>query len=92
MSQHDGQDGSGKTNGPTIGRGTTLHPGVQAASGRLEETDNFEMRANHADMQAHIGRQLRAVYTEIVEEPVPDRLLQVLEKLAALERPQNGGL
>jgi hypothetical protein len=35
-----------------------------------------------ADLQAHIGRQLRAVYDEVVNEPVPDRFLELLEELA----------
>jgi hypothetical protein len=34
-----------------------------------------------ADLQAHIGRQLRAVYNEVVNEPVPDRFIKLLEEL-----------
>jgi hypothetical protein len=34
-----------------------------------------------AGLQAHIGRQLRAVYDEVVEEGVPDRFLRLLEEL-----------
>ena len=34
------------------------------------------------DLQAHIGRELRAAYQRIVEEPVPDRFLALLESLA----------
>jgi len=37
------------------------------------------------DVQAHLGRQLRAVYDEMASEPVPDRFIQLLE---ALERKQ----
>jgi len=33
------------------------------------------------DLQAHIGRQLRAVYEEVVNEEVPDRFRQLLEEL-----------
>ena len=32
-------------------------------------------------LQAHIGRQLRAMYDEVIQEPVPDRFLQLLEGL-----------
>jgi hypothetical protein len=39
------------------------------------------------DLQAHIGRQLRAVYDEVVNEPVPDRFLRLLEEL---ERKKSG--
>ena len=34
-----------------------------------------------AELQAHIGRQLRAVYDEVVNEAVPDRFRQLLEEL-----------
>jgi hypothetical protein len=42
-----------------------------------------------ADLQAVIGQQLRAVYHEILNEPVPDRFVQLLEQLAtkAADRP-----
>lgn len=40
------------------------------------------------DLQSHIGRQLRAVYDEIVNEPVPDRFLKLLEELE-LQRTDN---
>ena len=33
------------------------------------------------ELQGYIGRQLRAVYDEIVNEPVPDRFVQLLEEL-----------
>jgi hypothetical protein len=34
-----------------------------------------------ANLQAHIGRQLRAAFDEIAREPVPDRFLQLLKDL-----------
>jgi anti-sigma factor NepR-like protein len=34
-----------------------------------------------AELQAHIGRQLRAVYDEIAHQPVPERFLALLEEL-----------
>ena len=39
------------------------------------------------ELQDHIGIQLRAVYNEILNEPVPDRFLKLL---ADLERKQGG--
>ena len=33
------------------------------------------------DLQAHIGRQLRAMYDTVVNQPVPDRFLELLNKL-----------
>jgi hypothetical protein len=40
-----------------------------------------------SDLQAHIGRQLRAVYDEVVSEPVPEKFLRLLEEL---ERKKAG--
>lgn len=33
------------------------------------------------DIQAHIGRQLRSLYDTVVQQPVPDRFLELLNKL-----------
>lgn len=38
------------------------------------------------EAQDDIGRQLRAVYNEVLDEPVPERFLKLL---ADLERSQN---
>ena len=34
-----------------------------------------------ADVQAYIGRQLRAVYDDVVKQPIPDRFLALMEQL-----------
>ncbi len=45
-------------------------------------------------VQDHIGRQLRAVYDDLLSQPVPDRFLELLEQLdkggAAATRPDDG--
>ena len=51
-------------------------PGVAPAKGAVPKGAILE-----ADLQAHIGRQLRAVYDEVVNEAVPDRFLRLLEEL-----------
>jgi len=33
------------------------------------------------DLQHHIGRQLRSLYDEVLKEPVPDRLRDLLHRL-----------
>lgn len=38
-------------------------------------------------IQAQIGDKLRAMYGELVEQPVPDRLASVLERLAKRAGP-----
>jgi hypothetical protein len=33
------------------------------------------------DVQAHLGRQLRAVFDDLAKQPVPDRFLKLLDAL-----------
>lgn len=37
-------------------------------------------------LQDHIGRKLQAAYKELVEQPVPDEIMDVFKKLQAMER------
>jgi hypothetical protein len=41
------------------------------------------------DLQAHIGRQLRAVYDEVASEAVPDRFLKLIEELERKEAKKS---
>jgi hypothetical protein len=41
------------------------------------------------DLRAHLGAQLRAMYYEIVSDPVPERFLQLLEELARRGHPAD---
>lgn len=47
----------------------------QHAGGKAEGA-NVDKR-----IQGEIGKQLRAVYEDVVKEPVPDRFLELLTKL-----------
>lgn len=38
-------------------------------------------------VQAHIGRQLKAMFDEVVHEPMPDHLVQLLDALQTPEEP-----
>jgi hypothetical protein len=38
--------------------------------------------------QAQLGNLLRAIFSDVAEEPVPDRFVQLLEALEARERKQ----
>ncbi|RXF73502.1 NepR family anti-sigma factor [Hansschlegelia zhihuaiae] len=42
------------------------------------------------DVQAHIGRQLRAGYVDILNQPVPDRFLELLAELDSREGRRAG--
>jgi hypothetical protein len=37
-------------------------------------------------VQAHIGRQLKAMFDEVVHEPMPDNLLRLLDSLQTPEK------
>jgi hypothetical protein len=61
-------------------------------AGRKDEMPSLQTQADsgnelpqppplQAGLQAHIGRQLRAVYDAVANEPVPDRFLKLLEEL-----------
>jgi hypothetical protein len=43
-----------------------------------------------ADMHTYIGRQLRALYDEIVNEPIPENLVRLLEDLDQ-KKPRKSG-
>ncbi|WP_417582766.1 NepR family anti-sigma factor [Pelagibacterium sp.] len=42
-----------------------------------------------ADSQAFIGLKLREFYDDVVAEPVPDRLLELLGKLGDDDKPKS---
>jgi Anti-sigma factor NepR len=37
-------------------------------------------------LQAQLGRQLRAIFSDVAQEPVPDRFVKLLEALEAREK------
>jgi hypothetical protein len=39
------------------------------------------MKSHPTDVQDHIGRQLRALYDEVASQPVPDRFMELLNRL-----------
>jgi hypothetical protein len=66
-------------------------PGARAVAISLARADAPKQAARErvgqhprldSDLQAVIGQQLRAVYHEILDEPVPDRFVRLLEQLA----------
>lgn len=42
-----------------------------------------------AELQAHIGRHLKAAYDDVLNQPVPDRFHQLLEALQKREAAQD---
>ncbi len=54
------------------------------ASGRRKSAAKLEPGA-----QKVLGRELRAMYNELVEEPVPDRFVKLLDELERVEEFQD---
>ncbi len=38
-------------------------------------------RETHISLEEHIGSQLKAMYEDVVAQPIPDRLLELLSRL-----------
>jgi len=68
--------------GPDMEGPTVINP--DAGGAEVPETGAML----EPDLQAHIGRQLRAVYDGVVNEPVPDRFLRLLEELERKKAPR----
>jgi hypothetical protein len=51
-------------------------------------SDLYDMPRGMLDrsLQAQLGRQLRAIFSDVAEEPVPERFIKLLEALEARER------
>ena len=54
-------------------------PVTREGAGASENGDTA--RPGAADVQAYIGRQLRAVYDDVVKQPIPDRFLALMKQL-----------
>jgi hypothetical protein len=55
-----------------------------AASGRLRDGDGVD-----DPVQRAIGEKLRAVFDEVVQQPVPERFAELLRKLAEQEQQKK---
>jgi hypothetical protein len=54
----------------------------QAAGNDIHPSDQPKLGPRlPSNLQAHIGRHLRAAFDEVAREPLPDRLLQLLKDL-----------
>jgi hypothetical protein len=67
---------------PGMSRGGAADPGQGAGS------EPAAPRAPAPAVEQLISRQLRAIFDEVVNEPVPDRFVKLLEEL---ERKRSGG-
>lgn len=53
----------------------------QDQDSKSTEPGRKQGKAMSPALQAHIGRQVRAMFDEVAEEPVPDHLLKLLQDL-----------
>ena len=61
--------------------GGRAEPGSGAAADAPDAT-----RPGSTDVHAYIGRQLRAVYDDVVKQPIPERFLDLMKQLEGLPR------
>lgn len=54
---------------------------TEQAASRTMRPPGGPGRGLEGDIQSHLGRQLRAVYDDMVAQPVPDRFARLLEDL-----------
>ena len=59
---------------------------VKDSSMATSSADEEVMISLDSRAQAMIGQRLKAVYSELVQQPVPDHLLKLLEELEQQER------
>jgi Anti-sigma factor NepR len=64
-----------------MGEETSPEPPPDARSG--EEAGNGDKKKRAPDVKDHISRQLRALYDEVANQPVPDRFMDLLGRLDA---------
>jgi hypothetical protein len=74
----------GQWSGTTTPEATVLaeHGGTSLVEHRTGQVLPFE-----SEVQGHIGRQLRAVYDEVLSQPIPERFLELLNQLDARSEP-----
>lgn len=64
-----------------------IHRAAQGASAPPPATRDARLES---DIQAHLGRQLRAIYDEVAAQPVPDRFMKLLQQLEQKSAAQTG--
>lgn len=77
--------------GPEAGQEEAKQQGMRDMRQRKETAPAMD-----SELQAHIGRHLKAAYEDILNQPVPDRFRQLLDQLgeseesSANEEPNDG--
>jgi hypothetical protein len=76
-----------KRKSPPKGQGNEMDFNAMSDGSRSKE-GLAERGAGRLDprVRTHIGRKIKAVYDEVLQEPVPDRFLSLLDELSKKER------
>jgi hypothetical protein len=84
--------------GPQVQQGRSRRPGKphlaytkpECGTKMQPRGPSQERQASHGmidrSLQAQIGRQLRAIFADVAQEPVPERFIKLLEALEAREK------
>jgi len=59
------------------------------SSGRREGAGRDKAHSGRREKREWIGRQLRSVYDEVVQEPIPDSLKDLLTRLDSSEKDRS---
>ncbi len=65
-------------------------PASETPQGKTEPEPNTVddiKQSPGVDVQAYIGRQLRAVYDDVAKQPVPERFLDLMKQLEGVKPP-----
>jgi hypothetical protein len=60
-------------------------PGQQPMKNDEREAEAKPGARVDANVRAHLGRKLKTAYQSLIEEPVPDRFVKLLEELRSKE-------
>lgn len=77
------QDNRKASSTPQQGGIVVALPFEQSAAETPKESEAVDGRLVDRQIQAAIGRQLRMMYNDVASEPVPDKLLKLLDELSS---------
>lgn len=69
----------------------TQHQTAQAAGSASNNAPGTDDAGLSVELQGQLGRHLRSAYRELVDQPVPEKFLKLLEQLKQTEDPPKEG-
>jgi len=67
------------------------HPHAAGSPGNWSIGSSNLTASGRSELLKDLGRQLQQSYGEVLKEPAPDRIKQLLEKLERSQRPEDDG-